>query len=227
MWIVYKVRKQSTKKFKIGSLVGVGMFVLAMVMTPTPTEEPTSAVPVAQETTAPVENKAKEDDAVKIKAEEKAKLKAEEETKAKQEAELKVAEEKKKAEEAKITGTENDYIAFMSKNTDGISKSLSSIGTQLSNPQLNNQDWVIKTATAVVMLGQYADEAKDYQTVPDKFKEVHNTYLKAMEEYKYVSTNLPKAIDKHDVNEMNVIAEKMFKGNDYVNQATDQILKLK
>lgn len=74
-------------------------------------------------------------------------------------------------------------------------------------------------ASQIATMRALAEEAEEI-IPPDKFKEVHSTYMNGIREYKWVADNLPKAIDDLDIDLINECTAKLLIGNEYVAQAT-------
>ncbi|SDE59158.1 Protein of unknown function [Priestia aryabhattai B8W22] len=93
------------------------------------------------------------------------------------------------------------------------------LSTQMSNYS-NTTEWKVDTAVAIQELRDLVDQANNMQDVPAEYKEVHEKYMQAMEQYEIVADELPTAIDNLDVNQMNELTTNMSQGNAYLTEAT-------
>jgi len=96
------------------------------------------------------------------------------------------------------------------------------LSTQMSNYS-NTTDWKVDTAVAIQDMRNLVEQANNLNNVPAQYKEVHEKYMQAMEQYGIVADELPAAIDNLDVNHMNELTTNMLQGNEYLTQATQEM----
>ena len=96
------------------------------------------------------------------------------------------------------------------------------LSTQMSNYS-NTTDWKVDTAVAIQELRDVVDQANSMKNVPTEYKEVHEKYMQAIEQYEIVADQLPTAIDNLDANQINTLSANMLQGNEYLTQATQEM----
>jgi len=122
--------------------------------------------------------------------------------------------------------TEQAYTDFMVRHSGQVADTLTNISELMMNPTPEDENWVTKTVTSLITLEELAKEAIGFSPVPEKYSEMHNTYLKAMEEFEYVAQNLPTAIDNQDDALINELASRIMKANEQMSEATKMAKEL-
>jgi len=121
-------------------------------------------------------------------------------------------------EEPKESLEETAYIIALAKQSSEWSNTFQQFGELLEYPRMGEDDWTMQAAAQIVQMRMLCDDANEL-TPPDKYKESHELYMKAVNEYNWVATNFPTAIDNLDVDMINECSERTLKGNDYINQS--------
>lgn len=150
-----------------------------------------------------------------------------EEKKAQEKAE-KEAKKQKEAEERAEEQKELKYMELISSTSTQLGEKISQWSIDIGNYSPYNEESKINLSVSIVEV-QFA--IKDFKEsgveVPEKYKEVDNTFNQALDKYDYVMSELPKALDDMDNEKLMQLIDEMEKANALVAQTTEQIYKAK
>lgn len=121
-----------------------------------------------------------------------------------------------------LSQAEQEYAKILVQNTSGWGECLTTLGKLFEYPMLGSNQWTGQVAAQIVTMQQLARQAEAI-TPPAKFKDMHITYMKAVSEFKWVASNLPRAIDNMDVAAINECTTRLQKGNTYIDEAATQL----
>ncbi|GEM_PF-5247588 len=119
---------------------------------------------------------------------------------------------------------EQDYIDFVSESSMEIGKALGDVG-RLCQSMSFTDDWMLETAVNVGIIQHYCSQVLEKQP-PEKFKEVHDLYVKACSFYTLAMDSLTTGIDNFDAAEIEKAAGHMTRGTEYINMTSEKILSL-
>lgn len=129
-----------------------------------------------------------------------------------------------------LTAEERVYRDSVLEISDSYSQALTLFSEQMLAASenvalLTNEDWVIRTATALVLLSVAGDEVRELE--PSQRFEVLNDYLlEAAGHFDQVVISLPEGIDELDVEKINQASEEMLLGQLAIENATAEIKRL-
>lgn len=136
----------------------------------------------------------------------------------------------KKAKKAKETEAAEDraYAKWVVDHGTRYSDVMHRFSTLMGDPQIGDDEWGMKVVVALQDIKTLVKESKEKEKdVPKKFKKVHRHIVNANDEFSYVAEKLPRAIDDVDVPEMEKIGNKIKAGENEIEKASDEILKVK
>ncbi len=119
---------------------------------------------------------------------------------------------------------EENYRSLMQDNAAGFGQALTALG-ELSGDYEYTDDWNTKAAVQITLIRMYVEEAREIEP-PERFKEVHATFLRGMEKYEESMDWLVEGVDELDIDKIEKAAKLMEEGNTYIEQATDKILAI-
>ncbi|MCM3773993.1 hypothetical protein M3225_26620 [Priestia aryabhattai] len=131
-----------------------------------------------------------------------------------------------KASETTAVSDTSSYRTEIASQSAQMTDIFTTLSTQMSNYS-NTTEWKVDTAVAIQELRDLVDQANSIKNVPAEYKEVHEKYMQAMEQYEIVADQLPTAIDNLDANQINILSANMLQGNEYLTQATQEMKNVK
>lgn len=116
---------------------------------------------------------------------------------------------------------------------DRVVEQLQSI-SETQNMAIQNNNLLLDNGYINLYQTQYDDLYDTLQEIKDldipnnsKIKNIHTLYLKAVDEYEYVSINAPIAIKNMDVDLFGKCSDALSVGGDYMKQATQLVKDMK
>lgn len=96
-----------------------------------------------------------------------------------------------------------------------------------TNPALMyDENFLIKYMSAVVSIDSVLDKIEEL-TPSEKYKDVHDEIMKAVNLYRPIRRDLPAALDNMDYEAIDSITQDMIEGNNHLEKATQMLLKIK
>lgn len=99
------------------------------------------------------------------------------------------------------------YLEANSKNSEEFEEIVHNFNELMSEPDPIDKVWTTKLEDILMQMEQCADEVLNYENIPEVFSEVHEDYSNAMEKYKTVAKELPKAIYNEDILEVDKLMD--------------------
>jgi hypothetical protein len=116
-----------------------------------------------------------------------------------------------------FTPEEIKYVSFMEDHTFRFSDVMYRLSNQCMIFSYDDQ-WITETALILTELDMLIQEVREINP-PERFKSMHDLYMKAMNEYQIVVDELPVAIDNMDANHMEILTQTMSNGTEYIAQS--------
>ena len=136
-------------------------------------------------------------------------------------------EESTETQDKQNESTDNqNYIDFFVSHASKISNVLYEISDLAMDYRPNDDDWVMDMAVALVSLEEYADEAIEYEPVPETYKNSHKYYAEAMAEFKLATDYFTEGIDNEDAELVDKASEHILNGNDLINKSNEELEKI-
>lgn len=136
----------------------------------------------------------------------------------------------KKKDESKIKEEEEyaDNISLYFSELSGYFYDLSEYSQELgvNSALMYDEDFLTKYMSVVVSIDLVLDKIEEL-TPPEKYKDVHDEIMKAVNLYRPIRRDLPAALDNMDSDAINSITQDMIEGNNHLEKATQMLLKIK
>lgn len=139
----------------------------------------------------------------------------------------KVNEEKKdesKVKEEEYTDNISLYFSELSGYFDDFSKHSQELGA--NSELMYDEDFLRKYMSVVVSIDLVLDKIEEL-TPPEKYKDVHDEIMKAVNLYRSIRRDLPAALDNMDSDAINSVTRDIIEGNNYLEKATQMLLEIK
>lgn len=118
-----------------------------------------------------------------------------------------------------ISPYEQEYLVFLQGHIDKVASIMDRFAYQFGNYSYT-EPWIKETVALLIELDGLIRDAYS-QPVPPRYKEAHHHYLNAMDEYQYIVTDLPEAVDHQDLAALEKIKRHIEFGNFYLDKAVD------
>jgi colicin import membrane protein len=117
-----------------------------------------------------------------------------------------------------------EYVSLLDTNTKGLGAALTEFGGLALEFELTD-DWISAAAFQVATIRFYAEEAEKI-IPPEKYQDVHSTYLQGTRKIQESMDWFVEGIDELDMEKLDKATELMIEGGDYIDQASEKLSAL-
>jgi len=121
-----------------------------------------------------------------------------------------------------LSASEQNYATTIANQAEGLSTAFTKLGDLLQNYQFGNDEWTINVAAQLVIIRTIYNEAMAMEP-PSSMAEIHYKYIQGLKHYYTMTDLFTKGIDQLDSSLIEQATTEMYKGMDYIQEATTLI----
>ncbi len=129
-------------------------------------------------------------------------------------------------ENPKVDPQETAYQLAMMQQGAEWTKAFQEFGELMGSTELFSDRWNLNVVVNLATMKGLIKGARDLSP-PDRYKQINDTYMLAIDDFEWMVINLPEAIDNRDIELVNKCKDKIESGTVYVTQATALIKEIK
>ena len=118
-----------------------------------------------------------------------------------------------------LSTSEQNYATAIANQTEKLSTAFTKFGDLLQNYEFGNDEWTINVAAQLVIIRMTCDEARAMEP-PNSMSEIHDKYIQGLEHYYTMTDLFTEGIDQLDISLIEQATTEMYKGMDYIEEAT-------